>query len=278
MLVASFGIVVSLVPMVSADPRESTVPIDNPNLTKACGLDVLMILDESGSINQRPRQRHRGCPPCIPCLRWSLANTGSSMSVIEFSTVARLPSIGGVPAGEYITIDDATEHDFKDYITTTTTRPTRPTGRTPSGWADILRLDQIPRSRIWSFSSRTATLPRSSTLRESPPWSIRPRFRWTRITMGPTRPRDRRAIVVPDRRFPTPTRSKRTAPTSWPSALGMPCRMTTPWIVSSTSPTMMCSAARASSILPLTTSIWKTTSMSWRRLYVMPPSSCVPLR
>ncbi len=38
----------------SADPRESTVPIDNPDLTKACGLDVLMIIDESGSIADPP--------------------------------------------------------------------------------------------------------------------------------------------------------------------------------------------------------------------------------
>ena len=46
----------------------------------------------------------------------SLNNTGSSMSVIEFSTVARLPSIGGLPGGEYITIVDTTRDDFEDYI------------------------------------------------------------------------------------------------------------------------------------------------------------------
>ena len=38
------------------------------------------------------------------------------MSVAEFSSVARLPSIGGVPAGSYITIDDATEAQFETYI------------------------------------------------------------------------------------------------------------------------------------------------------------------
>ncbi len=57
MLIASFGIVVVLVPMVSAAPGEPTTPADNPDLTKACGLDVLMILDESGSI--ATLQRHR---------------------------------------------------------------------------------------------------------------------------------------------------------------------------------------------------------------------------
>jgi hypothetical protein len=35
----------------------------------------------------------------------SLKNTRSKMSVAEFSTVARLPSIGGLPAGSYIAID-----------------------------------------------------------------------------------------------------------------------------------------------------------------------------
>ena len=84
--------------MVSADPGESTVPVDNPDLTKACGLDVLMILDESGSINPSgPVDSTDDVRARSVRSSSSLNNTGSSMSVIEFSTVARLPSIGGPP-------------------------------------------------------------------------------------------------------------------------------------------------------------------------------------
>ena len=114
MLIASFGIVVLLVSVVSAAPGEPTTPAVNPDLNKACGLDVLMILDESGSIasSNATDDVQRAFSAFVE----SLNNTGSSMSVVEFSTVARLPSIGGLPGGEYITIVDATRDDFEDYI------------------------------------------------------------------------------------------------------------------------------------------------------------------
>ena len=114
MLIASFGIVVVLVSVVSAAPGEPTTPAANPDLNKACGLDVLMILDESGSIasSNATDDVQRAFTAFVE----SLNNTGSSMSVVEFSTVARLPSIGGLPGGEYITIVDATRDDLEDYI------------------------------------------------------------------------------------------------------------------------------------------------------------------
>jgi hypothetical protein len=97
-----------------AAPGESTVPVDNPDLTKACGLDVLMILDESGSIDSS--HATDDVRRAFSSFVESLANTGSSMAIVEFSTVARLPSVGGVPGGTYVTIDDSTLPDFQDYI------------------------------------------------------------------------------------------------------------------------------------------------------------------
>ena len=100
--------------MVSAAPGESTTPAANPDLSKACGLDVMMILDESGSIatSNATDDVQRAFTAFVE----SLNNTGSSMSVIEFSTVARLPSIGGVAPGTYLTIDNSTVPDFQEYI------------------------------------------------------------------------------------------------------------------------------------------------------------------
>ena len=100
--------------MVGAAPGEPTTPAANPDLNKACGLDVMMILDESGSIasSNATDDVQRAFTAFVE----SLNNTGSSMSVIEFSTVARLPSIGGVAPGTYLTIDNSTVPDFQDYI------------------------------------------------------------------------------------------------------------------------------------------------------------------
>ena len=113
MAVATF--VVALLPSVAgAAPGEPTTPAPNPDLTKACGLDVLVILDESGSIesSNATDDVRRAFTAFVD----SLNNTGSSMAVVEFSTVARLPSIGGLPGGQYITITDGTSQDFEDYI------------------------------------------------------------------------------------------------------------------------------------------------------------------
>jgi Mg-chelatase subunit ChlD len=119
---------------VAAAPGESTVPIDpidNPDLTKACGLDVLMIIDSSGSIGDSGATDE--VQDAFRAFVASLKNTGSRMSVVQFSTVATLPSIGGAAAGTYVTIDNTTEGDFEDYID----------GYDPDGWTnweDALRV------------------------------------------------------------------------------------------------------------------------------------------
>ena len=93
-----------------------------------------MIIDESGSIalgcHQRRDERFRAFVA-------SLKNTGSKMSVAEFSTVARLPSIGGLPPGTYVTIDDTTKAGFETYIQGTN-RTVGPMGGRPAG-GSILR-------------------------------------------------------------------------------------------------------------------------------------------
>ncbi len=128
--------VLSLLPLspAGAAPGESSVPADNPDLQKACGLDVLMVIDESGSIAQS--NATDDVRNAFRAFVASLKNTGSRMSVVEFSTVARLPAIAGTPAGTYVTIDDFSEPSFINYIN----------GFNPSGytnWEDALRVGRF---------------------------------------------------------------------------------------------------------------------------------------
>lgn len=95
-----------------AAPGEDDTPIDNPDLALGCGIDVHMILDESGSVDDFAGDV-RGA---FRAFTGALANTGSRMAVSEFSTVARLP-LPGTASSEYTTITDDTIADiFEPYI------------------------------------------------------------------------------------------------------------------------------------------------------------------
>lgn len=127
--------VVPVSPVAQAAPGESQVPIANPDLDRACGLNVMVILDESGSIAQSGatedvRNAYRAFIS-------SLNNTGSSVATVEFSSQARLPVIGGSPQGAYITIDNSTVPAFNAYISN---------GFNPSGytnWEDAMRVGRF---------------------------------------------------------------------------------------------------------------------------------------
>jgi large repetitive protein len=77
----------------SAAPGESQVPIPNPDLDAACGIDILVILDESGSIANAGATED--VKTAFRAFTAALNNTGSRMAVAEFSSVARLPLPGG---------------------------------------------------------------------------------------------------------------------------------------------------------------------------------------
>ena len=115
-----------------AAPRPIEQPIPNPPLTKACGLNVLMILDESGSIaTSNATQDVRNA---FKAFTGAIKNTSSAMAVAEFSRVARLPAIGSFPPGEYITVTDSTKVDLDAYIN----NDFNPNGNT--NWEDGLRM------------------------------------------------------------------------------------------------------------------------------------------
>jgi hypothetical protein len=99
---------------VSAAPGESQVPAPNPDLAAACGIDIDVILDESGSIASsgatgQVRQAFKS-------FTRALSNTGSRLAVSEFSTVARLP-LPAPATDQYTPVTDATIRDiFDPYI------------------------------------------------------------------------------------------------------------------------------------------------------------------
>ena len=102
------------VPNASAAPGEDDTPITNPDLHTACGIDILMILDESGSIGNAGATG--AVRAAFRAFTRALNNTGSRLAVAEFSTVARLP-LAGAAARNYTTVTDATlASTFDPYI------------------------------------------------------------------------------------------------------------------------------------------------------------------
>lgn len=68
-------------------PLHAQVLAPNPDLTPACGLDVILILDESASIGNDAEAVRQGARALLE----SIADTGSRVALIEFNSVARLP-------------------------------------------------------------------------------------------------------------------------------------------------------------------------------------------
>jgi uncharacterized repeat protein (TIGR01451 family) len=125
-----------------AAPGEDNTPIANPDLQRACGLDIHVILDESSSIGT---QYAPGVRSAFRAFTSALKNTGSRMAVSEFSMVADLP-LGGTAANAYTTVTDATiASTFEPYIT----NGYQPTGTTTQGtnWEDAFRIGRyfLPR-------------------------------------------------------------------------------------------------------------------------------------
>ena len=112
-------------------------PSDNPDLERSCGLNILVILDESSSIEISGATDD--VRTAFKAFTGALKNTASSMAVADFGTVANLPAIGAFPPGEYITITDATQVDLDAYIDNDYDPPHGPPYQY-TGWEDALRM------------------------------------------------------------------------------------------------------------------------------------------
>jgi uncharacterized repeat protein (TIGR01451 family) len=118
----------------TAAPGEDDTPIANPDLIAACGIDILVTLDESGSVGSAGATED--VKRAFRAFTAALKNTGSRLAVSEFSSVARLP-IGT----DYRTVTDASIATFfEPYIDSYD-----PDGGT--NWEDGFRVDRyfLPR-------------------------------------------------------------------------------------------------------------------------------------
>ena len=125
----------------TAAPFEPPLPIaPNPELQAGCGIDIQMILDESGSVANYAGNVRSAFRAFTSAVR----NTGSTLAVSEFSDVARLP-LPGAANRAYTPVTDATVRDiFEPYIAT----GYQPGGRT--NWEDPFRVDRylLPRPSL----------------------------------------------------------------------------------------------------------------------------------
>lgn len=101
------------------DAVRVTTPGPNPNLAPRCGIDVMLVLDESGSINssgatEKVRDAARA-------FMGALSGTGAAVSIVDFSTTAARP-VG------YTTVTADTIADvFEPYLKN---------GYKPNGWTN----------------------------------------------------------------------------------------------------------------------------------------------
>ncbi len=123
--------------LVTAAPGESQVPIANPDMQQACGMDALVVLDESGSVgNYAPNVR-----AAFRAFYNALNNTGSRIGVVEFSSTANLPLPGAARQTYTSVTPNSISTIFNPYITTNY----NPGGST--NWEDALRVGRyfLPR-------------------------------------------------------------------------------------------------------------------------------------
>jgi hypothetical protein len=133
-LLTTIGALLTFAPPASAAPGESQVPIPNPDLDAACGIDILVILDRSTSIANAGATND--VKTAFRAFTAALKNTGSRMAVADFSSVARLP-LPGAASRQYTTVTDATiASTFEPYINGFT-----PNGRTH--WEDGFRVGRF---------------------------------------------------------------------------------------------------------------------------------------
>ena len=177
--------------------------------TPGCGIDIHVILDESGSIaNAGATDDVRRA---FRAFTSALANTGSRMAVSEFSTVARLPLPGaGKPQLHRGHQPRPSTPSSTRTSQTTSTPPGARTGRTPSGSAATSCRGPARTRPISSSSSPTATRTRSSAKTASPTTPATRTSPRTSTSSGPaiasaTR-RPRPAKTLP-RTGPCPTRT-----------------------------------------------------------------------
>jgi uncharacterized repeat protein (TIGR01451 family)/LPXTG-motif cell wall-anchored protein len=111
------GALVGIALAPSAAPARALGAEPNPDLLVACGIDVVVVLDESGSIrSERPiGSAVLAVEDAVRALVAGLSGTGSRVRFTEFSTNARAAVIGG--SAGFQLVDDAFASSVDSYLT-----------------------------------------------------------------------------------------------------------------------------------------------------------------
>jgi Mg-chelatase subunit ChlD len=177
--------------MAASGARTAEEPAKNPPFPNRCGLNVILVLDESGSIGTSNATDQ--VKKAARAFLGALSGTGSKVAIVDFSTTAAKQ----VP---YTAVDSGTiKSVFDKYLDT---------GYSPNGWTNWQ--DALIKSKDTSGDGPHADLVVFVT--DGDP---------TRSTTPPTHRRPTRATPPRSRRrFPRRTRSRGTTPRSSESASG----------------------------------------------------------
>ncbi len=121
--------------------------VANPDLVQSCGLDIALVLDESGSIQDQ--NAINAVRQASKSFVGALSGTGSSVSIVEFNTRARTV----LPLTE---VTDSSMQSFYDYIDATSGNPD--TGYDPSVYTNM------ERGTNWEDAFRTTASNQSTPL------------------------------------------------------------------------------------------------------------------
>lgn len=137
-----------LLPITSSAQQYTLKPLPNPLTTGACGLDVMLVLDESGSIRDTQAIEH--VQDATLGFLEALADTGSRVAVSEFNSTARVVlNHTTVTSGP----DGAIETVFRPYLTNDFNPPDSPFWYT--NWNDAMKqvslVNESQRSQLVVF-------------------------------------------------------------------------------------------------------------------------------
>jgi LPXTG-motif cell wall-anchored protein/uncharacterized repeat protein (TIGR01451 family) len=124
---AGLGVVAGIAPTPFTSGTAMGAVNDNPDLAASCGIDVVLVLDESGSIESADAVDD--VEAAVRALLDGLAGTGSRVRIAEFSTNARDAVIGG--STDFQTVDATFRNAVETYLTG---HPSNQSAQTATGY------------------------------------------------------------------------------------------------------------------------------------------------
>lgn len=113
---ALMSVILLIAVTATAGTAQAQTPDPNPDLEAGCGLDIVFVLDESGSIVAAGGAGFIAdeVRSAADTFATALEGTGSRIAVVEFNSAARQASVGGSTG--YQTVDSTYVSNFSSYL------------------------------------------------------------------------------------------------------------------------------------------------------------------